>query len=359
MVLGSKAANLTYPKSIYLSTSPFGFFYIEGSLAFPFSRWTEWDDQWMAGLFGLSWEKKEKPPGLNGEEAWMEYIDRVEGYLKKEIAVQTFWNWTPKSEEEHQDKIVTPAGDRAFWWEGMTPKTRPDTHSFVIVGLDRTNDLVRVNMPIAGWFGVEKYRVMKLSYLKKRIAPLRGDLKYKTIAYVPTGIPAKNESEIKQLVAERIFKKIQGDPAAFGNERNQRYLYGSKALEALKGDLNVSTFSQILDTRSRRQGFTPLEILVVMKLGFYQMQFITAQAAEYLEEQRMMPEWEWLSRLHLLYYELYISSLKLVDQTRTTADKAKYLEGIKPVLQEMQSTLDATVAHMKKYPTPQFLSQGK
>ncbi len=351
MVLGSKVKGLTYPKSVYLSTSPFGFFYIQGALAFPFSRWTEGDDQWIADLYGLSWEKKVRPPGIEGEEAWREYINRVEEYLKRGIAVQTYYNWTPNPEEEKNDRIVTPAGERAFWWEGMTKKTRPDTHSFVIVGLDKANDQVRINMPIGGWFGLEKYRTVKLSYLKKRIEPLRQDLKYTTIAYVPTGKPAKNEQEIKRLIGERILKKIQGDPAAYFNERHQGYQYGIKAFKALKEDLNVSPFIQILETRSKQQDFSSLEILAMIKLGFYQMKFITSLAAEYLEEQRMIPEWEWLSHLHILYYKLYISSMKLVDLARTTADKRKWIEEIKPVLQEMQNTLDAAIVHMKKYPT--------
>ena len=352
MVLGSEVKGLTYPKSVYLSSSPFGFFYIQGALAFPFSRWTEGDDQWIAELFGLSWEKRVKPPGIDGEEAWEEYIKRVEGYLKRGIPVQTFWNWTPNPEEEKLDKIVTPTGERAFWWEGMTQKTRPDTHSFVIVGLDKANDQVRVNMPIGGWFGLEKYRAVRLSYLKKRIEPLRQDLKYTTIAYVPTGKPAKNEQEIKRLIGERILKKIQGDPAAYFNERQQRYQYGIQALKALKEDLDVIKFIPILETRSKRQDLSPLEILVLLKLGFYQMKFITSLAAEYLEEERRIPEWEWLSRLHILYYKLYISSIKLVDLARATDDKKNRAERFKPVLQEMQMTLDATIDHMKKYPTP-------
>jgi hypothetical protein len=350
MVLGSQTKHLTYPKSVFLSTTPFGFFYIKDSLAFPFSRWTEGDDRWLAGLYGLSWEKKETPPGLEGEKAWNEYLDRVEGYLKKGIAVQTYWNWTPKPEEEKSGKIITPSGERAFWWEGMTNQTRPDTHSFVIVGLDRANDQVRVNMPIAGWYGLEKYRVMRLSYLKKRMDPLRPELKYKTIAYTPTGVPVKSEPEIKKLVRERIPGKIQGDPAAYGLESNPRFLYGIKALQVLKEDLSISNLARILESRSQRQGYTPLEILVVMKLGFYQMQFITSLAAEYLEEQRMMPEWEWLSRLHVLYYQLYMSSMKLVDRTRSQADRARWMEAVQPVLLEMQTVLEEIISHMKKFP---------
>jgi hypothetical protein len=351
MVLGSRMnSGLTYHKSMYLSTSPFGFFYIQGALAMPFSRWSEGDDRWIAELFGLSWEKRVRPQGIEGEEAWKEYLNRVEGYLKRGIPVQTYWNWTPNPEEEKLDKIVTPSGERAFWWEGMTQKTRPDTHSFVIVGLDQSNNQVRVNMPIGGWFGLEKYRTMKLSYLKRRIEPLRQDLKYTTIVYGPTGKPPKNEQEVKKLTAHRIVQKIQGDPDAYSGEWNPRFHYGVDALKAMKEDLTGSALLQILDARSRQQGFSPLEILVLMKLGFYQMKFVTSLAAEYLEEERRIPEWEWLSHLHVLYYKLFISSIKLVDLARAAENKGKWAERFEPSLQEMRTTLDAAIDHMKKYP---------
>ena len=350
MVLGSKAGGLTYSKSMYLSTSPFGFFYVEGSLAFPFGRWTEGDDQWIAELFGLSWEKRLKPDGMDGEEAWEEYIKRVEGYLKRGIPVQTFWNWTPNREEKKQDKIVTPSGERAFWWEGLTEKTRPDTHNFVVVGLDRANHQVRVNMPSAGWFGLEKYRTINLNYLKKRIETLRQNLKYTTIAYVPTEKPRKNDQEMEKGVSHRILKKIQGDPDAYFSERNQRYQYGINALKAFKEDLNVSRFFQILDKRAKRQDLSCLEILVWVKLGLYQMKFITSLAAEYLEEERRIPEWEWLTHLNIQYSKLYISSVKLVDLARVADQNKKSAERFTPVLQEMQTTLEATIDHMKKYP---------
>ena len=349
MVLGSKVKGVSYPKSVYLSTSPFGFFYIQGGLALPFSRWTEADDRWIAEIFGLSWEKRVSPPGLEGEAAWNEYINRVEEYLKRVIPVQTYYNWTPNPQEEKFDRIVTPGGERAYWWEGMTKKTRPDTHSFVIVGIDKSNDHVRINMPIGGWFGLEKYKQVKLSYLKKRIEPLRRDLKYTTIAYVPTGKPQKSEQDIQKLTKDRIIKKILGDREVYpeGNPRN--FLYGIKALMALRDDLNVSKFIDILETRSKRQGISPQEILVMMKLGFYQMKFITSLAAEYLEEERKIPEWEWLSQLHIQYYKLYISSIKLVDISRSGEDKDKWAASFKPVLLDMQTTLGIIIDHMKKY----------
>jgi hypothetical protein len=114
--------------------------------------------------------------------------------------------------------------------------------------------------------------------------------------------------------------------------------------------LNDRKLLQILETRSRQQGFSPLEILVLMKLGFYQMKFITSLAAEYLEEERRIPEWEWLSRLHVLYYRLYISSLKLVDLARAVENKGRWAERFEPVLQEMRITLESAIDHLKKYP---------
>ena len=143
MVLGSKVEGLTYPKSMYYSTSPYGFFYINHALAMPPRLWTEEDDKWLASLYGLTFEKKVRPEGLDENAAWDEYIRRVEAYLKKGFPVQTFFGWTPKDEAEKRGEIVTPSGMRAYWWEGLTKQNRPDTHSFVIVGMDRSKNQVQ------------------------------------------------------------------------------------------------------------------------------------------------------------------------------------------------------------------------
>ncbi len=304
----------------------------------------------MAELFGLSWEKKFRPQKLDGEEAWKEYVNRVEEYLKKDVPVQTYYGWIPKAEEEKQDRIVAPSGERTFWWEGLTRKNRPDTHSFVIVGLDKANNQVRLNIPVAGWFGLEKYLGVKLSDLRRRIDPLRQELKYTTIAYVPTGKPPKSEQDIQKLVNNRIIKKIQGDPDAYIGERNQRYKFGIKAFESFKEDLNPSNFFKILEERSKGQEISPLEILVWIKLSLYQQIFVTSLAAEYLEEVRRVSEWEWISKLTILYHQLYISTMKLVSHARSTEDKRQWSIDFKPVLQEMQTIIDSTIDHMKKYP---------
>jgi hypothetical protein len=87
----------------------------------------------------------------------------------------------------------------------------------------------------------------------------------------------------------------------------------------------------------------------MMKLAFYQMKFITSLAAEYLEEERRIPEWEWLSRLSIEYNKLYVLSLKLVDISRTE-DKGKWSGRFRPVLLDMQNTLGSVIDHMKAYP---------
>jgi len=349
MVLGSKVEGLTYPKSVYLSTSPYGFFYIKHSLAMPFGKWTEGDDRWLAGLYGLSFEKKVRAQGLGEEDAWKEYISRVEGYLRKGVPVQTYFGWTPRGEDEKEGRMVSPSGARTFWWEGLTKKTRPDTHSFVIVGLDSASDLVRINMPVGGWLGLEKNLAVPLSALRKRIEPLRQELKYTTIAYVPSEKSPRSEKEILDLVKNRIARKIEGDPDAYTGERHERYLFGVHALEGLKEDLEPANFFRILQARSEKQQISPLEILVWLKLSLYQQMFITSLAAEYLEGERMMPDWDWLSRLNILYHQLYISSMKLVSLTRAIDDKNKWSEKCKPVLREMQTTINEAIGHMKKY----------
>ncbi len=232
----------------------------------------------------------------------------------------------------------------------MSSRTRPDTHSFVIVGLDPKAGTLKVHLPIAGWYGIEKYRTVNISFIRKRMEPLRPELKYKTIVYLPTGKPSKGEEEITALVRERIRGKLRGEAAAYGLEKNPRYLYGPAAMRALRTDLEPLQFQRCLENPNRRQGLTPLELLVQMKLGFYQMQFITALAAEYLEEQRRTTEWEWLGELHRFYYRLYLTAGKLVEITRTHSDQKFWEKAVQPVLLEMRTTLESTARHLEKFP---------
>jgi hypothetical protein len=269
--------------------------------------------------------------------------------LKKGVPVQTFFGWTPRAQEEQEGRIVAPSGLRTFWWEGLTKSTRPDTHSFVIVGMDRSNDKAWVNLPIGGWFGVQKYKSVDLSWLRKRMESLRPELKYVTIAYVQSDEHAPDDAAIRQLVKKRIQGKILGEPGAYAENPPDRFMYGLKALRTLRDDLEPSRVIRILEARSARQGITPLEILVWMKLALYQHVFTTSLAAEYLEAERMIGEWEWLSKLNMLYRRLYVSNVKLVDIVRTTTDKRGWGQGFEPVLKEMRGTIDEIVRHMEKY----------
>ncbi len=348
MVLGSKVQGLTYPKSVYYSTSPYGFFYIRHALAMPPRLWTEEDDKWLASLYGLTFEKKVRPHGLDENAAWDDYIQRVEAYLKKGFPVQTFFGWTPKGEAESRGEIVTPAGLRAYWWEGLTRQNRPDTHSFVIVGLDRPNNQVRMNIPMGGWSGIEKYCTRPLSFLRKRIEPLRSDLKYVTIAYMKTdGVP-KDEKTIQKLVKERAQKKVEGDPSAYVKNPPERHLYGVATLRALRSDLEPAAFFKILAERTKRQNVSPVEILVLFKLALDQHIFMTSLAAEHPEEERMTAEWEWISKLNVLYHKLYISNMKLLSTLRETEDKKIVAQKCEPVLKEMRGTVDELIGHFEK-----------
>jgi len=58
MILGSKVEGLTYPKCMYYSTSPCGFFHIQHARAMPQRLWMEEDDKRLASLYGLTFEKK-------------------------------------------------------------------------------------------------------------------------------------------------------------------------------------------------------------------------------------------------------------------------------------------------------------
>jgi hypothetical protein len=349
MVLGYFVKGLTYPKSLYHSTTPYSFFYYQYSLAMPFWMWTHVDHKWLADLYGLSFEKKSPPKGLDAEAAWNEYVGRLTGYLKKGLPVQTYLGWAAKEEDEKRGKIVTSTGLHAYWWEGLSRKTRPDTHSFVVVGLDKANDVVWFNAPAAGWRGLPKYADRPLSRLTHTMRNLRPDLKYATMAYLRTDRTPKDRKTVEELVRKRIVKKLKGDPAAYVKNPPKRYLYGINALKGLKADLTPDRFVRIIEGRMKKRNVPAVEVPVGMKLAFYQHKFMASLAAEYLESQRQMEEWEWLSKLAILYEQLYIDSVKLVPIVMSTNDKKKWARKSAPILKDMRRTIDETVKHMQQY----------
>lgn len=349
MVLGYHVKGLTYPKSLYYSTTPHSFFYYQYSLAMPFWAWMDEDHKWLASLYGLSYQKDVRPEGLDETAAWNEYIDRLTGFLRKGLPVQTYLGWAAREEDEKAGKIVTSSGLHAYWWEGLSRKTRPDTHSFVVVGIDKSGDKVWFNAPAAGWRGLPSYAERPLSKLTYTMRNLKPKIKYTTMTYLKTENPPKDDKTIQKLVQERILKKLRGDPEAYVKNPPERYLYGIAALRGLKKDLTPDRLVRIIQGRTRKHGVPAVEVPVGMKLAFYQYAFVTSVAAEYLESRRMIEEWEWLSRLSLLYHRLHIGSVKLVPIIMATNDKKVWAKKSAPILKEMRSTIDDTIKHMEKY----------
>jgi hypothetical protein len=219
------------------------------------------------------------------------------------------------------------------------------------VGLDLSKGLAKVNLPAGGWNGLEKYTSRSLSALRKRSEPLRSELKYVTVAYLPSDKAPLDDQAIRPRVSDRIREKLQGKPSAYREDSPARFRYGIRAIQAFQEDLNPPTFLRILDARSKKQGITPLEVLVLMKLAVYQYAFVTSLAAEHLEGRRMIGEWEWLTKLSIMYQNLYISTVKLVSLMREAGDGKLSAERISPVLQEMRGTLEGVHGHFQAYLT--------
>ena len=128
----------------------------------------------------------------------------------------------------------------------------------------------------------------------------------------------------------------------------ERHLYGIAALRALRSDLEPATFFRILAMRTKRQNVSPVEVVVMLKLALYQHVFMTSLAAEHLEGERMTDEWEWLSKLNVLYHKLYISNMKLLSRLRETEGKKIEAQKCEPVLKEMRGTVDELIGHFEK-----------
>ena len=122
-----------------------------------------------------------------------------------------------------------------------------------------------------------------------------------------------------------------------------------RALNELKEDLTPDRFVRIVEARVRKRGIRPVEVPVGMKLALYQHKFIASMAAEYLESQRMFAEWEWLTRLGLLYNELYIGSVKLIPVVTASNNRNNWKSESRPILKEMRATIDRIIKHMEQY----------
>ncbi|MBA7649001.1 hypothetical protein ES703_56793 [subsurface metagenome] len=340
MLLGYFDTSITYHKSMYYSGNCYGFGYYPNTLYLGFPCEEEEDYEWLASLYGLSYERIVPAKTPNKEDAWDEYIDRIWSYLQEGVPVQTCWSWSGR---EEGGKIYTRGGFRPYWWEGITRENRPEMHYIVVVGLDKSEGVIYLNDP---WPGNEPYKEMSLAGFRGLVETLGTELRYLTIGFTRNDVPGKDENRIEEMVKQRSPKKLRGDPAVYDKAPRYR-LYGLKGLEAFKDDLAPTKFAGIMRAKARLatqgQVLRPIETVTYLNLHLYQYSFITSVSAEYLKATGETEAWRWLSNLHTLYEKLYVSSGKLVSIFKSSQDLDEALPKCAGTLSEMSGILDEII----------------
>jgi hypothetical protein len=358
MVLGSVDKSITYPKSIYYSAQPYGFGYFENGLMIEPPSWDDETNRWLASLFGLKYERIIPPRNVDPDKAWSDYLNRLETALKAGYAVQTCRGWMAVKEEG--GKITSEMGGRLFWWEGLSKRHRPNMHYFTIIGIDRSQGKVYFHDPVFGWYGWGKDVSVHIESLRRAVERAPWQHRYITVAFKPADKPAKTEEEMQRLLHERIIKKIEGDPSVynamdmwrsfFGLEKLTRnFLHGIRGLEAFRRDLQPERFKRILALKLQRRKMQPASVVSWIDLNVYHRAWVTLIGAEYLEEAGQMEEWQWLFRLHMLYEQMWVSTSKLRSIFKVTNDVDAAMPRVRPVLMNMQRTIDEMIHHFQLY----------
>ena len=357
MVLGSLDKSITYPKSLYYSAKAYGFGYLPNGLVIEPGGWDDETNQWLASLFGFSYERILPDRGIDPDKVWGDYLKRIKNALSQGSAVQVCRGWMGTREKGGQ--IRSHLG-RLFWWEGLTKRNRPDMHYFTVVGIDRSNREIYFHDPIFGWFGTGKYVKCKEELFRKTVERAPWQHRYITIIFKKTNRLPKGEKEIRALLKKRIIKKIKGDPSVYDSVEMWRsffrlkrvkksFAHGIKGLKLFKKDLQPERFKRILIFKMKKRNIMPVEVVSWLDLNIYHSSFIASISAEYLEARGKTMEWEWLFRLHLLYEKLRISSLKLRLLFKTTPDLYQAVEKSKPILVQMRKTIDEMINHFQLY----------
>jgi len=360
MVLGSIDEGITYPKSIYYSAQLYSFGYFENGLMIEPPAWDDETNQWLASIFGLKYNRVVPPRNIDPDNAWNHYLHRIETALRAGYAVQTCRGWMGTSEEDGQ--ITSKIGGRLFWWEGLSKKHRPDMHYFTIIGIDRSRDEIYFHDPVFGWYGWGKDVSAPLETFRRAVQRAPWQHRYITITFKPFHSRAKSESEMQRLLRERIIKKIKGDPsvynsmemwqAFYGLKRlNKNFTHGIRGFEAFHRDLQPERFKKILALKLQRRKMQPSSVVSWIDLIMYHKAWVALIGAEYLERTGQIEEWQRVFRLHMLYEEMCLSTAKLRSIFKATNDVENAMPKARPVLMDMQNTIDEIISHLRLYLT--------
>lgn len=358
MVLGSVVEGMTYPKYMYYSGKAYGFGYLPKALIIEPEAWNDESSEWLAKLYGLTYERTLSPKGANEDKAWQDYLERIEGYLRAGSAVQTSRGWMGAREEKN-GRIIAFKGTRVFWWEGMSKRVKPDMHYFAIVGLDKEAGEAIMNDPIFGWFGMPRETPAKLTFLRRAVRKVIPQHRYITIAFKRGANPAMSKERIEGLTRKRLRARVAGDDSVydtkemwakfFNRPAKRGFTHGVKAIRAFRADLAPNMFGRLLAAKQKRTKIRPIDVVSWLNLNIYHQAWMTMVSAEYLEKEGRLNEWEWSYKLALLFHELNIASTKLRAIFKAEPHLDKALAKSKAVLGQMDQALARIEEHMISY----------
>jgi hypothetical protein len=355
MVLGSVVKGMTYPKYMYYSGKAYGFGYLPKALIIEPEAWNDESSRWLAKLYGLTYERTLPPEGANEDEAWQDYLERIEGYLRAGSAVQTSRGWMGARQEKN-GKIIAFKSTRVFWWEGMSKLVKPDMHYYTIVGLDKDAGQAIMNDPIFGWFGLARETPVKLNILRQAVRKLKRQHRYITIAFKRGAHKAMSEEQIEALIRKRLRARVAGDDSVYDTKEmwaeffhrpaRRGFAHGVNAIRAFRADLDPNMFGRLLAARQKRTTIRPVDLISWLDLNIYHQAWMTMVSAEYLEKEGRLNEWAWSYKLALLFHELNIASTKLRAIFKAEPHLDMALTKSRAVLREIDQALARIEQHM-------------
>jgi len=346
MVLGYLDKRITYPKGMYDSACAYGFAYHPGALAIEVRGSCGADEEWLCQLYGFTFERscgEDLPENYDKDAAWNEYIDRICGYLKDGVPVITPRGWIA---EQKGSEVRSKSGMRGFWWDGLGSKERPDTHFFVITGIDKTEGLFYMNDPIWGWFGKGRDETGPLSGLRKSVERQAPGLRYLTYAFRKSDAPPIPDKMVWQVVRQRIGKKIEGDSKVYDKPQKHYCHYGINGWRSFRKDLEPAQFTRILRLRKERQGYDAVPVLAWQRLRLYHHHFMAKISADYLEEQKRVDDWAWLVDLEVLYRQMCVANEQIIAALSASKDLDTGVAKAMPALRKMQHLVDRVIEHL-------------
>lgn len=358
MVLGSINKDITYPASLYYSAQPYSFGYFENGLMVEPPGWDDETNQWLATLFGLTYNRVVPPQNIDPDKAWNDYLHRIETALRDGYPVQTSRGWMGTSEEG--GTITSKIGGRLFWWEGLSKKHRPDMHYFTITGIDRSQNTIYFHDPVFGWYGWGKDVSVPLTTFRRAVQRAPWQHRYITITFKPSTSPAKSRAEMQRLLKKRIIKKIKGDPTVYNSlemwqtfydqkRLNRNFTHGIQGFKAFKRDLQADRFKRILALKLKHRNMQPSSVVSWIDLIMYHKAWVALIGAEYCEKTGHIKEWQRLFRLHMFYEQMCLSTAKLRSLFKATNDVDNAMPEVMPVLKDMQKTIDEMIAYFRLY----------